>query len=122
MKSADTTYLAFKLANIANVDKGHVIAAMQGQSLLDGEGFNLPFGSIDERTKPGRHFPRRGNAPENCATKFATTLHQSVLAVRKGRGHDFGFRANRFSQFSRQAHDDGGACAENRADAHRAAV
>jgi hypothetical protein len=95
---------------------------MKRKGLLDREGFNLPFGRIDERTKPSRDFLRHEIVPANFAKTFAATLHQGGVAVRKGRGHNLCFRADRLSRFQRQPHDDGGAGAEHRADAHCAAV
>jgi hypothetical protein len=56
VKGAGHTAFPVKLTDVANIDKGHVIAPMKGNGLLDRQRLDLALGGIDQRPKPGRDF------------------------------------------------------------------
>src|ERR1700728_2702491 len=61
MKRAGHAPFTLELANVANIDKGHVLAAMKGKRLFDRQVFDLALGGVDQRAKPGRNFLRHEN-------------------------------------------------------------
>ena len=56
MEGAGHAAFALKFADVANVDKGHVVAPVKGNGLLDRQRFDLALGGIDQSPKSGRNF------------------------------------------------------------------
>jgi hypothetical protein len=62
MKGAGDAAFALQLANVAQIDEGHVVAAVLRDRFFDRQGLDLTFGGVDQRPKSRANFLRHRSA------------------------------------------------------------